>query len=443
MNRKKILTSLILLLPLLLLSISAPAADYYLRADSVTKTINGELVTVWGFALDSSFEALDGTVTVPGPALDLPAGDTTLTIHLDNDLDVPLSLVIPGQLATMAPTWNGNRVRSLTHETPAGNTTEVFYTWTGLRPGTYMYHAGTHLTVQFQMGLYGTVTSNVAAGEAYPGVFYDNELTVIYSEVDPALHQAVAGGTFGTPAMSSTVDYNPQYFLVNGDPFTLLQANTPAGEIGETTLIRFVNAGLKTHVPVLNGLQMLVVAEDGYPYTHPRKQFSLELPAGKTKDVLVTPTTAGTFALFDRRLDLTNGPTETGGLLTIIEVQSPAALDLVPDGDTLDAGTLQATVQRGSALGFQVSISNSSAEQLGLTFGSVLYLPNGQRYPASGYLVGPVSLNLPPGQSRAAHLNQFIPGFAPLGTYIYSASIFTADGMVYSSQKFPFEVVAP
>lgn len=444
MKKQKILTSFVLLLPVLLLSATAHAAEYYLRADSATKTVAGEPVTIWGFALDSSFEALDGTVGVPGPSLDVPPGDTTLTIYLDNDLDVPISLVIPGLRSAMTPVWDSGRVRSFSHETAAGNVAAVAYTWTDVRPGTYLYHAGSHITVQFQMGLYGALTKNEGVGEAYPGVFYDNELTVFYSEIDPALHEAVASGDFGpAAAVTSTVDYVPQYFLVNGEPFTPLQAATQAGEVGQTTLIRFVNAGLKMHVPVINGLDMEVVAEDGFPYAHPRKQFSLGLPAGKTRDVLVTPTAPGTYALFDRRLYLTNGPTDTGGLLTRLEVTSPAALGLVPDGATLSGGTMQATVQRGDSMGFQVSLSNGSADPLGLTFGSVLFLPNGRRYPASGYLVGPVNLTLAPGQARTNHLNQFIPASAPLGRYIYSAKIFNGDGTVYDTQNFAFEVVLP
>ncbi len=42
-------------------------------------------------------------MTVPGPTLEVPSGDTTVTIHLDNNLPVPISLTIPGQVTAMTP----------------------------------------------------------------------------------------------------------------------------------------------------------------------------------------------------------------------------------------------------------------------------------------------------------------------------------------------------
>ena len=49
--------------------------------------------------------ACTGPITVPGPALTVPPGDTTLTVHLRNDLTVPTSLVINGLVKPMAPVW--------------------------------------------------------------------------------------------------------------------------------------------------------------------------------------------------------------------------------------------------------------------------------------------------------------------------------------------------
>jgi hypothetical protein len=49
------------------------AVEYFLRADVTTKTMpDGNVIPMWGFALDSAFGALDGNVTVPGPLLTVP-----------------------------------------------------------------------------------------------------------------------------------------------------------------------------------------------------------------------------------------------------------------------------------------------------------------------------------------------------------------------------------
>jgi FtsP/CotA-like multicopper oxidase with cupredoxin domain len=55
------------------------------------------------------------------------------------------------------------RVVSMTAETPPGGTQE--YLFTGLKPGTFLYESGTHQAVQVQMGLYGAMTKDAAAGE--------------------------------------------------------------------------------------------------------------------------------------------------------------------------------------------------------------------------------------------------------------------------------------
>ncbi len=327
---------------------SAFAAEYWLRADattvgmpsgSATPLATDVPVTMWGFAPATVAGPGTAPVTVPGPRLVVPAGDTTLTIHLYNNLPSPVSIVVPGQTATMVPVkfadpQGRQRVRSFTHETPSGTlTTPVNYTWTNLRPGTYLYQSGTHPAVQVQMGLYGSMTSNAVdglvagSGQAYPGVAYDNETVLLYSEIDPALHAAVAGGTYGSVAYPSTVNYAPKYFLVNGAPYNSGAAALAAGNIGQQTLLRILNAGLQTHVPLLQGMNMRLVAEDGRAYAYPKEQYSVLLPAGKTVDAVIVPTgtAAATYAVYDRRLSLTNGAAPGGGMFTLLAVGGPVA----------------------------------------------------------------------------------------------------------------------
>ena len=43
---------------------------------------------------------------------------------------------------------------------------------------------------------------------------------MLFSEVDPMLHNAVATGNYGPgQAVTSTMDYDPKYFLLNGEPY--------------------------------------------------------------------------------------------------------------------------------------------------------------------------------------------------------------------------------
>ncbi len=323
---------------------SALGAEYWLRAGTTTVTMPDRMVVMWGYADCSPgpLTATCGTVKVTLPPLTVPPGDTTLTVHLLNSLTVPTSLVINGLIKPMAPVWNDGstglrgsdvtkRVRSFDAEALPNGTAD--YTWLNVKPGTYLYQSGTQPQVQVQMGLYGAVIKNAVnadattnpptRAQAYPGAAfqYDNQATLLYSEIDPALHDAVTNLTYGTPSgPTSTIDYAPKYFLINGQPFPRgTPVIAPAGNPG-TTLLRLLNAGLTTHVPMIQGTQWTLVAEDGKPYPYPRTQYTALLSAAKTTDVLLTPDIGGAvYAILDRRLNLSNNGMSDGGMLTFLQ----------------------------------------------------------------------------------------------------------------------------
>jgi hypothetical protein len=151
------------------------------------------------------------------------------------------------------------------------------------------------------MGLLGAVRRPSAAGEAYPGQAFDDELLLVYSEVDPALHDAVATGQYGPGlAMTSTVNYVPKYFLVNGEDVMSGAYDFSAGLAGQRVLVRFVNGGLRSHAPVFLQARVKTLAEDGFPYRFPQDLAAVFLPAGKTTDALFTVPAAGAKLLYDR-----------------------------------------------------------------------------------------------------------------------------------------------
>jgi len=323
-------------------SSSASAANVTLFAGTKIITMpDGQNVTMWGFGL------APGSIEIPGPQITITPGDTTLTINLTNNLPEPISLIINGQKETsMTPVWTdgasvytgsrpaGNysaRVRSFTHEA-ASNGGTASYTWNNLKPGTYLYTSGTNPAVQIQMGLYGALKVDAATKNVYnhPATAYDQDVVMLFSEVDPVIHAAVENNTYGPvpgATVTSMVHYTPRYFLINGKAYPGLQP-IAAGTTNTKTLIRFLNAGGKTHAPaLLGGLYMTLLAEDGnlYPYLT-RQQCSLELPAGKTIDVMITnPGAAGNIPLYDRALNLTNAGLTTpgvypGGMLAFLHV---------------------------------------------------------------------------------------------------------------------------
>ena len=345
------------------------ATSYDLVAGQTTATMpDGTVVTMWGYGIVGD----PNGITVPGPPLVVTDG--TLTINLTNNLPEPTSIVINGQNTAMAPVWidpvnplgtpTGNisrpaedytsRVRSFTHETPPGGT--ATYTWTVFKPGTYLYQTGTHPSKQVQMGLYGAAKADSAANVAYPAgpagpaVAYTQDVIVLFSEIDPALHAAVEGGTFGTAAYPSTIDYKPKYFLINGKPYgsdqAPLNALTPANT-GDIILLRLLNAGLDSREVLAQGERPTLYAEDGFRLPFVLQHNALLLPAGKTLDATITPTAAGYIPIFDRRLALSNAGDSPGGMLAYLQAgAAPQTLTVVKSltgaGSTSAAGTVNA-----------------------------------------------------------------------------------------------------
>ncbi len=309
------------------------AAVFHLCADSTVKLMpDGASVVMWGYAEDDNADLSDGCggspVQSPGPLLSVNPADTEVTVHLRNNLGVDTSLMIPGQASAMTPVFTTDaqgrsRVTSLTHVTSPGAVGT--YQWSDFKPGSYSYNSGTHMAVQVQMGLYGGVRKDLSDNVAYVGVPYDEQVVIFYSEVDPALHAAIADGTYGTPpAPTSTIDYQPRYFLVNGAPYEVGSAPLAAAGVGQRTLLRFFNMGLRTVAPTVLDHHLSVVAEDGRPYPYAQEQYSLMMAAGKSSDAILTATQEGSVAIYDRMLNLSSGAAAPSGLYAFLQV-GPAA----------------------------------------------------------------------------------------------------------------------
>lgn len=326
--------ALLALLLILGLSGTSQGAEYWLRAETVNKTMpDGAVITMWGFAeCDSTFTACS-PATVPGPQLTVPVGDGSgLTVHLMNSLATePVSLIIPGLQSALAPVKGDpagtgkQRVTSFVAAALPGATND--YVWPTIKPGTYLYQSGTHPALQVPMGLYGAVTHDAAAGQAYgASTAYAQSATLLFSEIDPSLHTAVATGAYGTPAYPSTIHFKPRYFLINGTAHSAAAPIIlPAGTADSTTLLRLLNAGIKMRTPTLTGLYLSLVAEDGNLYPFAREQYAAMLAPGKTMDALIKPATYGTYAVFDRALGLANNLQANGGMLAYLSVGTGGA----------------------------------------------------------------------------------------------------------------------
>ncbi|MFC1845222.1 Ig-like domain-containing protein [Thermodesulfobacteriota bacterium] len=265
-----------------------------------------------------------------GPVIRVTAG-ATLDINLKNCLSEAVSVFIPGQTKSTSPVFSAGRVTSF-DEVVLPNATGS-YTWTNVKAGTYLYQSGTFIAKQVPKGLYGALVVDVGAGEAYTGVNYSQDEVLVYSEIDPALNNAAAGAGVG----ARVNNYLPKYFLINGETYPNTgNINVTAGA---DVLLRFVNAGLQTYVPTLQGLYMNVFAEDGNLLPNPLNDYQVELTAAKTLDAVVTLSALSRHALYDRSLHIASSA-DNGGMLTFIQTSDITLPIAVGDNYSIAEGNV-------------------------------------------------------------------------------------------------------
>ncbi len=260
-------------------------------------TPDGDSLLIWGYGPP-------GAPQYPGPTLIVNQGDL-VTINLTNtDLPRATSIVFPGQgddAATPAdesvtaiggtcPGASGcPATELLTEEVAVGGGT-VTYTFRATHAGTYMYHSGTNIELQVEMGLFGAIIvrptgfnhADRATRTAYghPDSAYVSEYMYMMSEMDPVVHQMVDGGFYTDIDMTT---YAPRLWFLNGRaaPDTLYYKSLapytqsvpwlphqpynalPITHPGEKVLVRFLAASHHIHPPHLHGNNWEEIAIDG------------------------------------------------------------------------------------------------------------------------------------------------------------------------------------
>lgn len=249
-------------------------------ADSIS-TSDGDSMFMWGYALGS------GRMQYPGPTLIVNQG-AAITVTLQNQLPVPVSIVFPGQSVTAT----GGTPGTLTQEVPAAPTpgvtgpTTVTYTFTPLQPGTYIYYSGTRSDLEVEMGLVGTIIVrpagfSAAAPQAYADAAtsgFTREYLFVLTEADPVIHQKV-GLANNNINIINLVDMTSRHatdWFENGRNFpdTMADQNVawlptqpynamPLMHPGEKVLIRMVSAGVDLHPFHTHGQNHVIIARDG------------------------------------------------------------------------------------------------------------------------------------------------------------------------------------
>lgn len=244
--------------------------NFMAKADHIT-TADGGNYLIWGYAdMDNTDGFAGNRAQYPGPTLIVNQGET-VTIKLRNQLPEPVSIIFPGQTGV---TSSGGSAGILTRESTA-SADEVTYSFVAGEPGTYMYHSGTNMAKQVEMGLMGAliVRPSMGANYAYnhPDTQWDREYLFFLTEMDPRVHDAVEfGNSF------NDTDYYAVYWFINGrvapdnmaEPFVPWLPTQPYNIMprmhpGERLLMRVINAGRDLHPYHHHGNHADIIARDG------------------------------------------------------------------------------------------------------------------------------------------------------------------------------------
>lgn len=229
---------------------------------------DGQNIYMWGFANGN------GPMQYTGPTLIVPEG-AAVTVTLVNALEVPVSIVFPGQERVTA---RGGRPGLIAREALPGGS--VAYSFTASHPGTYTYHSGTRPDLQVEMGLVGALIVRPAGFDpamprayADPGSAYDDEFLFLLTELDPVIHTQME---FGEEDEVDNPAFFPTYWFINGrnGPDTMFDAAAPwlpnqpyncmpMMEPGQRLLYRFIGGGRDAHPLHTHGNNFWVIARDG------------------------------------------------------------------------------------------------------------------------------------------------------------------------------------
>lgn len=268
-------------------------------------TPDGNSIFFWGYANG------DGTAQYPGVTL-IVNEDQPVTVTLNNTLDVPVSIVFPGQSNVTAV---GGTAGLLANEVANGET--VTYSFTPTEPGTYLYHSGTRPELQIEMGLVGALIVRPTgfdpmAPKAYHenGSEYDREFLFLLTEMDPVVHDLVEQGRIDEV---DNTQYWPVNWFINGrcapdtmfPPFADWLPTQPYNCMpmiypGERMLMRMIGAGRDQH-PFHHHLNHgTIIAQDGRPLSSDGVtidrgigEFTIQSVPGGTFDAIWTWTGAG------------------------------------------------------------------------------------------------------------------------------------------------------
>lgn len=260
---------------------SGSGSDLTLYIEAGTMTINGaggNVIDVWGYT-----DTPGSGPMVPGPFLEAREGDS-VTVTVVNNHNRSHNFVIKG-------------VTSDTGSISPGSSKT--YTLNTNQAGVFFYRDTLNSNINREMGLHGSLVVRTSDGSNRAwsgGPSYNIERTWVITDMDKSRwNDRAAGGN-----SVSTGTYRPNYFMMNGqggfdamhDPNSVLEGN-----VGQTGIVRMVNAGQFDQSLHFHGNHFRVISRDGNRLGTPEWQDTINLKAGTTMMVLYRFDQSGIFPM--------------------------------------------------------------------------------------------------------------------------------------------------
>lgn len=270
-----------------------------------TKTLwDSTQITTWGFSEGSKYPVL------PGPTLYAEEGDT-----------VVISIRNQSQGAPHTIHWHGLDVDQANDGVPSTSfllehMQDSTYTFIAPHPGTYLYHCHVASIVHVQMGMYGsfTVKPRGSENEVWEGgPAFDKEYLWLMSEVDKSWHENVPVH-YSTDSLYpefEVPEYNPDYFLINGNSHHQLRSDGETdiytSNVSDIVLLRLSNVGYHLNEIIFpSGINSQIISSDGRPLPSFENKDTLLIGPGERYSVLLQSPIVLTDSIQVNYLDINN-----------------------------------------------------------------------------------------------------------------------------------------
>ena len=260
---------------------------------------DGRSVTIWGFT-DAGGGGMGGSGgTFPSPAIRVTEGQIVHTV-----LSVDMMWMHTINNHGIEPSTENDGVGHFSQDVYNGTYT---YQWLASSAGTYFYHCHTNTVLHAEMGMYGALIIDPVPLSGDPagtkrafknGPSYNVEAIWACDEIDPVWHTLSwdAGSCGGDVGLNNL---NPKYFIITGvdGANSALTKMAVSMKVGQTALVRYINAGYYPQKIDFGGLTASVVASDGRPLPTPWSTTSIEASSAERYDCIFKPTTTGTYTV--------------------------------------------------------------------------------------------------------------------------------------------------